>query len=57
MDKETTRNTGQPAPEEPEENDPNTSALYIKDKETGEWKVRNPSGSMGYNYLYRDSFE
>jgi hypothetical protein len=57
MDKETTRNTGQPAPEEPEENDPNTSALYIKDKETGEWKVGNPSGSMGYNYLYRDPFE
>ncbi len=30
------------------------SAIYIKNKETGEWEVRNPSGSIGYNYLYRE---
>ena len=34
--------------------DINHSAVYIKDEKTGEWIVRNPAGSMGYNYLYRD---
>jgi hypothetical protein len=32
------------------------SSVYIQDKETGQWKVRNPSGSIGYNYLYRDDW-
>ena len=30
------------------------SAVYIRNKETGQWEVRNPAGSCGYNYLYRD---
>jgi hypothetical protein len=30
------------------------SAIYIYNKETGKWEVRNPAGSLGYNYLYRD---
>jgi hypothetical protein len=33
------------------------SAIYSRDKETGEWTVRNPSGSIGYNYLYRDEWD
>jgi hypothetical protein len=38
-------------------NDHDMSAVYIRDKETGDWKVRNPAGSMGYNYLYRDDID
>ncbi|MGE5343298.1 MAG: hypothetical protein ACM3SY_17655 [Candidatus Omnitrophota bacterium] len=38
----------------PNDTDHESSALYIQNKETGEWEVRNPSGSVGYNYLYRD---
>ena len=34
--------------------DVNHSAIYIKNEKTGEWQVKNPAGSMGYNYLYRD---
>jgi hypothetical protein len=30
------------------------SAIYIYNKETGKWEVRNPAGSLGYNYLYRE---
>jgi len=30
------------------------STIYIKNEKTGLWEVRNPSGSIGYNYLYRD---
>ena len=30
------------------------STGYIRDPETGEWKIHNPAGSFGYNYLYRD---
>jgi len=30
------------------------SAIYIYNRETGKWEVRNPAGSIGYNYLYRD---
>lgn len=33
------------------------SAIYIYNKETGEWEVRNPAGSVGYNYLYRDEID
>lgn len=36
----------------PEQND--SSALYEKDKETGEWTIKNPAASTAYNYLYRD---
>ncbi len=36
---------------------PETSALYYRDKETGEWKVYNPAGSMVYNYLTRDDID
>lgn len=45
--------------EEPEPKDCpwENSAIYSRDKETGEWKVRNPSGSIGYNYLYRDEWD
>jgi hypothetical protein len=38
-------------------NDHDTSAIYIRDKETGDWKVRNPAGSMAYNYLYREDID
>ncbi|UCH97055.1 MAG: hypothetical protein JSV88_09450 [Candidatus Aminicenantes bacterium] len=34
-----------------------TSAIYIRNKETGEWEVRNPAGSVCYNYLYRDEMD
>lgn len=36
---------------------PETSTLYYRDKETGEWKVHNPAGSMVYNYLTRDDID
>ncbi|MDQ1355479.1 MAG: hypothetical protein QG657_5789 [Acidobacteriota bacterium] len=36
---------------------PETSTLYYQDKETGEWKVTNPAGSMVYNYLTRDDID
>jgi len=39
------------------ETDHNNSAIYIKEEETGRWVVRNPSGSIGYNYLYRDEYD
>ena len=38
----------------PEAPDYDHSAVYIRNKETGQWEVRNPAGSIGYNYLYRD---
>jgi len=42
-------------PQEPLEKDPlNKSVVYIKDPKTGLWIVKNPSGSIAYNYLYRD---
>ena len=34
--------------------DYDNSAIYIYNPETGKWEVRNPAGSIGYNYLYRD---
>jgi phage baseplate assembly protein gpV len=34
--------------------DYDNSAIYIYNRETGKWEVRNPAGSIGYNYLYRD---
>lgn len=37
-----------------EEQNLEQSTGYIKDPKTGEWKVVNPAGSAGYNYLYRD---
>lgn len=33
---------------------PETSAQYYQDKESGQWKIYNPAGSMVYNYLTRD---
>jgi len=33
------------------------SSIYKKNKKTGEWEVKNPSGSIAYNYLYRDDYE
>ena len=45
-DKGTTRNT--------EMTNYDNSAIYIYNRETGKWEVRNPAGSIGYNYLYRD---
>ena len=30
------------------------TAIYIKDPKTGLWIVKNPSGSIAYNYLYRN---
>ncbi|MGD2085372.1 MAG: hypothetical protein PVH61_04230 [Candidatus Aminicenantes bacterium] len=35
-------------------NNYDNSAIYIYNRETGKWEVRNPAGSVGYNYLYRD---
>lgn len=35
-------------------NNYDNSAIYIYNRETGKWEVRNPAGSIGYNYLYRD---
>lgn len=44
--------------EEPSLNsNPEKSSLYYRDKETGEWKVYNPAGSMVYNYLTRDDID
>ena len=60
------KNESHPNPVDPGENTPNRdtatpetddydhSAIYIFNKETGKWEVRNPAGSIGYNYLYRD---
>jgi hypothetical protein len=31
------------------------TAVYKKDPKTGLWIVKNPSGSIAYNYLYRDN--
>ena len=33
------------------------SATYKKNEKTGEWEVKNPSGSIAYNYLYRGDYE
>jgi hypothetical protein len=33
------------------------TATYKKNKKTGEWDVKNPSGSIAYNYLYRGDYE
>lgn len=33
------------------------SATYKKNESTGEWEIINPSGSIAYNYLYRDDTE
>ena len=50
------------APKEDNEEQPGfdstgNSALYKKDEKTGKWEVRNPAGSLGYNYLYRDDMD
>ena len=34
--------------------DYDNSSIYIYNRKTGKWEVRNPAGSIGYNYLYRD---
>ena len=37
------------------EKDPlNQTAIYVKDPKTGLWIVKNPCGSIAYNYLYRN---
>jgi len=33
------------------------TSIYKKNEKTGEWEVKNPSGSIAYNYLYRNNFE
>ena len=33
------------------------TATYKKNEKTGEWEVKNPSGSIAYNYLYRGDYE
>lgn len=33
---------------------PEQSTQYFQDPQSGEWKIHNPAGSYGYNYLYRD---
>ena len=33
------------------------SSIYKKNEKTGEWEVKNPSGSIAYNYLYRGDYE
>jgi hypothetical protein len=38
--------------EQPEETDYDSSTTYVKNEKTGEWEIRNPAGSIGYNYLY-----
>ncbi|HLP45192.1 MAG TPA: hypothetical protein VK469_04560 [Candidatus Kapabacteria bacterium] len=36
---------------------PETSSQYYRDKETGDWKIHNPAGSMVYNYLTREDMD
>jgi hypothetical protein len=43
------------APDSDKENETDRS-IYIFDPETGEWKVKNPSGSIAYNVLSRDEW-
>jgi hypothetical protein len=38
------------------EESPENAATYSRDQNSGEWKINNPSGSKGYNYLYRDEW-
>ena len=33
------------------------SSIYKRNEKTGEWEVKNPSGSIAYNYLYRDDYD
>ncbi len=33
------------------------TTIYKKNEKTGEWEVKNPSGSIAYNYLYRHDYE
>lgn len=43
-------------PPKTDEKDPlGHTAVYEKDPKTGLWIVKNPSGSIAYNYLYRDN--
>ena len=45
-------------PEKPTTKNPyENSAIYKKNEKTGEWEVKNPSGSIAYNYLYRGDYE
>lgn len=44
-------------PDKNEIEDYSSSAVYIKNEKTGKWEIRNPSGSVGYNYLYRDDYD
>jgi len=32
------------------------SAVYIRNRKTGEWEVRNPASSYAYNYISRNEF-
>jgi len=41
-------------PESPDKNPLDQSAVYVKDPKTGLWIVKNPGGSIAYNYLYRN---
>ena len=33
------------------------SSIYKKNEKTGEWEVKNPAGSIAYNYLYRGDYD
>jgi hypothetical protein len=50
------KDSRQPAEKTPPDDFEN-STTYRKDPKTGKWVVQNPSGSMVYNYLYRDLSE
>jgi len=52
--KDHTENTDHQAAQDTDMTDYSNSAIYIYNRETGKWEVRNPAGSIGYNYLYRD---
>ncbi len=42
-------------PENADKNPLDQTAVYVKDPKTGLWIVKNPCGSIAYNYLYRNN--
>jgi len=52
--KDQKEDTNHPTSPDTDLTDYDNSAIYIYNRETGKWEVRNPAGSIGYNYLYRD---
>ena len=49
--------TKKPKTKSPKKTSHENTAIYKKNKKTGEWEVKNPSGSIAYNYLYRSDYE